>query len=166
MDVFIAALLIFLLRICDQSLSTVRALLTAKSKPLYAGLVGLLESIVWIVAVSKVIQDIDDAWLIIGYAMGFSIGTILGSYIESWIGFGNVVVRVFASINDSNLAEPLRSQGFGVTVINGEGIKGSVRIYWCIVPKRKLKLVRQIIKETTPNAYVTTDLANPVSLKK
>ena len=60
----------------------------------------------------------------------------------------------------------LREKGFGVTVINGEGKDGTVKIYWCIIPRRKLKSALQIIKKVNPDAYVTTDSANPTSLKK
>lgn len=166
MTVFIGALTIFFLRLSDQSLGTIRALLITKNKPFYAGLVGLIESTIWILAVSKVIEDIDDTLLIAGYALGFGAGTILGSYIEGLMGFGDVVIRVFSSIDDPSVAEPLRENGFRVTVINGEGLKGAVRIYWCITPKRKLKSALKIIESTNPNAYVTTDLANPRTLKK
>ncbi|MEJ6734012.1 MAG: DUF5698 domain-containing protein [Flavobacteriales bacterium] len=166
MTVFIAALSIFFLRLSDQSLGTIRALLITKNKPLYAGLIGLIESVIWILAVSKVIEDIDDNLLIAGYALGFAAGTIIGSYIEGFMGFGDMVIRVFSSIDDPSVADPLRKEGFGVTVINGEGLKGAVRIYWCIAPKRKLKTALKIIESTNPNAYVTTDLANPRALRK
>jgi uncharacterized protein YebE (UPF0316 family) len=166
MEVFIAALSIFFLRLADQSLGTIRALLITKNKPFYAGFIALIESIIWILAVSKVIQDIDDSILIAGYALGFATGTILGSYIENILGFGNVVVRVFSPNESPNVADKLREMGYGVTVINGEGIKGSVRINWCIIPKRKLKIVLNVIQEINPDAYVTTDIANPISLKK
>jgi len=166
MNIFLAALTIFSLRLFDQSLSTVRALLTAKNRPVYAGLVGLVESVIWLLAVSKVIEDIDDSLLIAGYALGFAAGTILGSYIEGFLGFGHVVVRVFSSIESPSVAEPLRAKGYGVTVIDGKGIKGSVRIYWCIIPKRKLRGDLKIIESTNPNAFITTDLANPISLRK
>ena len=166
MKIFIATLIIFFLRLADQSLGTVRALLITKNRPFYAGLVGLIESVIWILAVSKVIGDIDDSILIAGYAFGFAAGTILGSYIERLLGFGDVVVRVFSSADANSLAEPLRTEGFGVTVINGEGLKGNVRIYWCITSKRKLKKVLKIIESVNPDAYITTDLANPISLKK
>lgn len=166
MKIFIAALIIFFLRLADQSLGTVRALLITKNKPYYAGLVGLVESVIWILAVSKVIGDINDSILIAGYALGFAAGTILGSYIEGFLGFGDVVVRVFSSVDAPSVADPLRKEGFGVTVINGEGLKGNVRIYWCITSKRKLKKALKIIESVNPNAYITTDLANPMSLKK
>lgn len=166
MTVFIAALTIFFLRLSDQSLGTIRALLITKNKPFYAGLVGLIESVIWILAVSKVIEDIDDNMLIAGYALGFGAGTILGSYIEGFMGFGDVVIRVFSSIDAPSVAEPLRENGYRVTVINGEGLKGAVRIYWCIAPKRKLKKALKIIESTNPKAYITTDLANPRTLRK
>ena len=86
--------------------------------------------------------------------------------IEKIVGVGNIVVRVFSSMKDPSVAQALRDQGYGVTVINGEGKDGTVRIYWCIIPRRKLKLVLKIIKDINPGAYVTTDLANPISLKK
>ncbi len=166
MDLLIAAFIIFCLRLADQSLGTMRALLISKNRPVYAGFIGLIESAIWIVAVSQVIKDIDDTILIVGYALGFATGTILGSYIESALGFGDVVVRVFTSENSNNLADPLREQGFGVTVINGEGKDGTVKIYWCVTPKRKLKHVMSIIHANNPNAFITTDSANPISMKK
>ena len=166
MELFLSAVIIFILRVADQSLGTMRSLLVAKNKPYYAALVGLIESAIWIIAVAQVIKDVNDPILIASYAIGFASGTIFGSYIESILGVGNIVVRVFSSVNDPNIAKALRKHGFAVTVINAEGRDGPVRIYWCIVPRRKLKAVLQIIREINPNAFVTTDLANPISLKK
>ena len=166
MNLLFSAFIIFVLRVADQSLGTMRALLVARNKPIYAALIGLVESAIWIIAVSQVIKDIDDPVLIIAYASGFAAGTIFGSYIERIVGVGNMVVRVFSSVNDPSVADPLRNEGYAVTVINGEGRDGAVRIYLCIVPRRKIKSVLNIIKEINPNAYVTTDSANPTSLKK
>ena len=166
MELLISALFIFFLRVTDQSLGTMRARLVSRNKPIYAALIGLVESAIWIIAVAKVINDIDKPILIAGYAIGFAAGTILGYYAERILGLGDVVIRVFASIKSPSVAEALRDQGYGVTVINGEGRDGVVRIYWCIIPRRKLKSVLKIIKEINPDAYVTTDSANPISLKK
>jgi uncharacterized protein YebE (UPF0316 family) len=143
-----------------------RALLVSKNKPIYAALIGLVESAIWIVAISQVIKDIDDPILIGAYATGFAAGTILGTYIERIVGVGNIVVRVFTTINSPSVAETLRDNGHGVTVIDGEGKDGPVKIYLCVIPRRKLKSVLQMIEEINPNAYITTDMANPTSLKK
>ena len=166
MDLFFSALIIFSLRLADQSLGTFRALLVSKNRPIYAALIGLIESAIWIVAISQVVKDIDDPVLISAYAAGFAAGTILGSYIERIVGVGNIVVRVFCPANSPSVAETLRENGHGVTVIDGEGKDGAVKIYLCVIARRKLKSVLSTIEEINPNAYITTDMANPTSLKK
>ena len=166
MELIFSALIIFSLRLADQSLGTMRALLVAKNKPIYAALIGLVESAIWIVAISQVIKDIDDPVLIGAYAAGFAAGTILGTYIERIVGVGNIVVRVFTPSNSPSVAETLRDNGHGVTVIDGEGKDGPVKIYLCVIPRRKLKSVLSMIEKINPNAYITTDMANPTSLKK
>ena len=166
MELIFSALIIFSLRLADQSLGTMRSLLVAKNKPIYAALIGLVESAIWIVAISQVIKDIDDPVLIAAYAAGFAAGTILGSYIERIVGVGNIVVRVFSPANSPSVAEVLRENGHGVTVIDGEGKDGPVKIYLCVIPRRKLKSVLKMIVKITPKAYITTDMANPTSLRK
>ena len=166
MELIFSALIIFTLRLADQSLGTMRALLVSKNKPIYAAVIGLVESAIWIVAISQVIKDIDDPILIGAYATGFAAGTILGTYIERIVGVGNIVVRVFTASNSPSVAETLRDNGHGVTVIDGEGKDGPVKIYLCVIPRRKLKSVLSMIEEINPNAYITTDMANPTSLKK
>ena len=166
MELIFSALIIFSLRLADQSLGTMRALLVSKNKPIYAALIGLVESAIWIVAISQVIKDIDDPVLIGAYAAGFAAGTILGTYIERIVGVGNIVVRVFTTSNSPSVAETLRDNGHGVTVIDGEGKDGPVKIYLCVIPRRKLKSVLSMIEKINPNAYITTDMANPTSLKK
>jgi len=166
MDLIISALIIFMLRLADQSLGTMRALLVSKNKPIFAALIGLVESAIWIIAISQVIKDIDDPILISAYASGFAAGTILGSYIERIVGVGNIVVRVFCPVNSPSVAENLREKGHGVTVIDGQGKDGPVKIYWCVISRRKLKSVLNMIEEINPKAYVTTDMTSPISLKK
>ena len=166
MELIFSALIIFSLRLADQSLGTMRTLLVSKNKPIYAALIGLVESAIWIVAISQVIKDIDDPVLIGAYAAGFAAGTILGSYIERIVGVGNIVVRVFCPANSPSVAERLREDGYGVTIIDGEGKDGPVKIYLCVIPRRKLKSVLNMIEEINPNSFITTDMANPTSLKK
>ena len=166
MELMFAALIIFSLRLADLSLGTMRALLVAKNKPIFAALIGLVESAIWIVAVSQVIKDIADPLLIGAYAAGFAAGTILGSYIERIVGVGNIVVRVFCSANSPSVAETLREKGHGVTIIDGHGKDGPVKIYLCVIPRRRLKTVLDMIKEINPDSFITTDMANPTSLKK
>ena len=165
MTLFFSALLIFVLRLIDQSLTTVRALVVTKN-PVLGAFIGLVESAIWILAVSQVIKDINDPVLIAAYAFGFAGGTLLGIQLEKFIGIGSAVVRVFSPSKSARVAKNLRKKGFMVTEINAKGRDGAVTISWCIVPRRKLSKVLSIIKSVNPDAYVTTDLANPTSLRK
>ena len=165
MTLFLSALLIFVLRLIDQSLTTVRALVVTKN-PVPGALIGLIESAIWIVAVSQVIKDINDPFLIAAYAFGFAAGTLLGIQLEKFIGLGSAVVRVFSPSKSTSISKILREKGFLVTDINAKGRDGAVTISWCIVPRKKLSKVLAIIRSVNPDAYVTTDFANPTSLRK
>ena len=165
MTLFLSALLIFILRLIDQSLTTIRALVVTK-KPFLGAFIGLVESAIWILAVSQVIKDINDPVLIAAYAFGFAGGTLLGIQLEKFIGIGSAVVRVFSPSKSARIAKKLRKKGFMVTEINAKGRDGAVTISWCIVPRRKVRKVLQIVKSVNPDAYVTTDLATPTSLRK
>ena len=166
MNILIAALSIFLLRLLDQTLGTLRILYVNKGKPLFGAILGFIESAIWIVAISQVIQDLNDPFLIFGYALGFAAGTIMGSYIENTIAIGDIVVRIFVpkDSDSEKVAKELRINGLGVTIINGEGMQGEVTIAWCVTPRKRLKEVIRIISEITPDAYVTTEPTNPTKL--
>ena len=166
MDIVFAALTIFSLKLADTSLGTMRTLLVNRNKPIYAALVGLLESGIWIVAITQVAKAWNDPVLMAAFAVGFAAGIIFGSYIERMVGVGNIIVRVFCPSNSPSVAEKLRENGHGVTVIDGEGKDGPVKVYLCIIQRRKLKSVLKMIEKINPNSFITTDMANPTSLKK
>ena len=90
----------------------------------------------------------------------------MGSYIESSIAIGDVVVRIFTSKTEEsvNLSKELRDAGFGVTVINGEGMQGEVAILWCVTPRKKLKKVINLVEKVCPEAYLTTEPTSPTKL--
>ena len=62
------------------------------------------------------------------------------------------------------VAMELRDKGFGVTIINGEGMHGEVTIAWCVTPRKRVKEVLKIVSEINPDAYVTTEATNPTKL--
>ena len=166
MNIFLAVIYIFFLRLIDQTLGTLRALYVNKGRPWIGAALGFIESAIWVLAISQVIKDLDDPLLIIGYALGFAAGTISGSYIESSIAIGDVVVRIFIQRDENSdlLANELRTNGFGVTVINGEGMQGEVSIAWCVTPRKQVKKVLNIVSDISPNAYVTTEATSPTYL--
>ena len=164
-EVFLSALLIFGLRLADVSLSTVRLLYVVRGQKLPAFLLSFVSSIVWLVAVAQVINDINTPLKVIAYALGFAVGTALGSTISGWVSRGHSLVRIISPVSEPQTAETLRDAGFYVTVINAEGRDGEVRVSFSIVPRRKLRTVLNVVAEVNPRAYVTIEEVSPRQVK-
>ena len=105
MNILLAALSIFFLRLLDQTLGTLRVLYVNKGKPVFGAVLGFIESAIWVVAISRVIQDLNDPLLIFGYALGFASGTATLHFFG--VGIGSIAIKTkFSSI-------VLRIAGFG-----------------------------------------------------
>lgn len=155
MDLFLSALMIFSLRLVDVSLGTIRIVLLTRGEAWKAGLIGFVESMTWVFAASQVLRNLDDPVRMVGFAAGFGAGTFLGVLIERWLAMGSRIVRVIAPIGSPQAADALRAAGYAVTVLNGEGLHGDVRLAFTVVPRRRLKEVLAIVEEINPEAFVT-----------
>jgi uncharacterized protein YebE (UPF0316 family) len=60
MDALFGALLIFLLRLCDVSLGTLRALYVVRGDRRVAVPLAFGESLVWIIAISRIMKEVTD----------------------------------------------------------------------------------------------------------
>lgn len=61
-------LLIFLARICDVTIGTLRIVMVAKGQKFWAPVMGFFEVLIWIVTMTKVVQNLDNWLCYIGYA--------------------------------------------------------------------------------------------------
>lgn len=93
------------------------------------------------------------------YAAAFSLGNYLGVTIESKIAVGLASIQVVVNLEDGEvLADILREQGYGVTIIEGKGKNESIKNLLFIQLKRK-KIPEAIIliKQHNPEAYITVN---------
>jgi uncharacterized protein YebE (UPF0316 family) len=157
MSAFLSALLIFSLRVVDVSIDTVRIVFLIQGRRWLAGGLGLVQAFVFIFAVAQVLRDLDDPARMVGYAVGFATGTVLGSSIERWIGMGQAIIRVIVPFDTPQVASTLRASGFGVTVIGAEGLQGPVRVTLVVVPRRRTADAIRLIRRVNPEAFVTIE---------
>jgi uncharacterized protein YebE (UPF0316 family) len=161
LESLLGALAIFALRVTDVSLGTIRSLFTIRGYRLVAGCLGIAESGIFIFAISRVIASAgQDTFKMVGYATGFATGTVLGITIERWIGSGTILVRVISPKHAVRLRAMLLNEGFGVTAIRGEGREGEVVVLFIVAPRKRGKIVIQLVKEIDPEAFMTIE---PVS---
>jgi uncharacterized protein YebE (UPF0316 family) len=149
-------LFIFLARICDVSLATVRMLLVLRGRRYPAACIGLVEASVYVGALSRVMKNIDDPWKILAYGMGFASGTIIGSVIEERLAIGHVALQVIpAEGMAEELLSVLRTAGYGVTVLQGRGMTGPKEILLVSTDRKTLPRLSSIIEEFAPDSFVT-----------
>ena len=89
-------ILIFLARICDVSIGTMRIIFVSKGKKNIAPVLGFFEVLIWITAISKIMQNLDNYVNYIAYAGGFATGNFIGMLIEERLAMGILMIRVFA----------------------------------------------------------------------
>lgn len=153
----IGALLIFFLRVIDVSLATVRLLMSVRGRKFVAAGLGFVEILIWITAVGTALQNMS-SWLhVVAYAAGFAAGTFVGLTIEERLAIGMAVVRVTSRHAGVELAEALRSMGFGVTESAGQGREGTVEIISTAVRRRDIPKVLKEIERWDPQAFVLVE---------
>jgi len=150
-------LLIFLARMTDVSLGTVRIMLLNKGKRFLAPLLGFIEILIWLLAIRQIFLHLTNPLCYIAYAGGFAMGNFVGMHIEERLAIGHEVIRVITNKDASNLIQILNSQGYGATSIDAKGSQGNVHVIFTIVKRSQLKEVIEIIKKYNPKAFYTVE---------
>jgi uncharacterized protein YebE (UPF0316 family) len=151
------ALLIFVAEMCVVTLATLRIIFIARGQWILAPLLGCGEIMIWLFAIGKTMQNLDDPACFLGFALGFTLGNFLGILIEKKLAMGTVTVRIITHRNPGMLIDALRAASFGVTCVEGQGATGPVQIVLTIVKRRQLAEVMALIDEHHPQAFYAVD---------
>lgn len=149
--------LIFLARAMDMSLSTLRIVFISQGRALLAALTGFFESLLWILVVAQALKHLSDPFCVLAYAGGFATGNIAGLWIEGRLAMGIRVLRIIVPGEVESLVSALRAADFGVTVAEGEGSRGPVRILFTLVRRRDVERALDILRTESPGAFFTLE---------
>ena len=144
---------IFLGRMLDVPLSTLRIIFVARGEKKIAPLIGFVEVFIWVIIISQVISRANSLTSYLAFAGGYAAGTYLGLYIESWIGFGFIKYRIFTTLNGRALVTALNQNGFGSTLVHGEGAVEAIDIVETVVGRKSGPKVEQLISEFDSKAF-------------
>jgi uncharacterized protein YebE (UPF0316 family) len=150
-------IVIFLLRIVDVTLDTMRVLFMVRGRRVPAGILGFLMALVWIIAVGNAMKHLDSIWHILGYAAGYGTGTMVGITIENIVAFGLIQLRIVSKHGGVEIAEGLRDRGYGATEFSGFGRDGAVEIVQSVVQRAHLNEVLAIVDKFDDTAFVTVE---------
>lgn len=155
-------LVIFVIRVGDMSLDTLRVLFVVRGRRLPVWVVGFLQSALWVVAVSSVLSQLDNPLNLLGYAAGFATGSVVGLALEERLAIGHNHLRVISSQRGSAIAEAVRAAGYAVTELAGRGKDGTVSILTTSVRRRDIENVRQAVLAADPEAFLTLTEVRPL----
>lgn len=156
MSIILQALFIFIARIADVSMGTMRTILLVKGQRKIASMLGFFEVMIFLIVLGKVVGNIDKPVLILAYCLGYAVGNIVGSKIEEKLSIGRVVAQVIVKDMLEELVESLRGAGFGVTIFEGEGKEGKSYMLNIILNRKQVRKLNEIIDNCDCGAFITT----------
>lgn len=157
-------LFIFFARVFDVSLATFRTLMVVQGRKIPASIIGFFEVSIYITALSKVVSSLDNPFNLLAYGLGFACGNYVGITIENKIALGNLAVQIILKKSgNKELMEVLRENGFGVTVIVGQGLEGTKDILSVAINRKDLNNLKKIVYQYDKNAFITVNNINPIS---
>ena len=131
---------------------------TVKGKDLVASLIGLIEITVWFLIVKEALNTNNNSiWIVIAYALGFSVGTYIGGKISKKFIKSNLEVQVILSSKDNNIVDKIRKEGYGVTTIVVSGSKNEKYMLYIQIKNQSLEHLKEIIKKLDKQAFMVVN---------
>ena len=104
----ILPLLIFISRLGDVTMATLRHIFISKGLKKIVPILGFFEVLIWLVAMMQVFSHLDNIACFIAWAAGFSAGTYLGMYLEEKLALGMQIIRIITSDDTDKLVEAFK----------------------------------------------------------
>lgn len=149
--------LIFLSRIIDVSFGTIRIVMVSKGQKIWAPVLGFFEILIWLLAISRIFQNLDNWTCYFAYAGGFACGNYVGLLIEEKLAVGIVKLQIITRMNAENLIKALKEAGYGITHHSARGGSEDVSIIYSIINRKEIKKVEKIVKSSNPKAFYSVE---------
>jgi uncharacterized protein YebE (UPF0316 family) len=150
-------LIIFIARIFDVSLGTLRIIFLSRGRRTLAPIFGFFEVLIWIIVIAQIVRNVTNIVGYLAYAAGFAAGNYIGMMIEEKLAIGMLSVRVIMAQNGQELVHQLHVAGYGATSLEAEGAIGHVTMVYTIIKRKNLGRVVGIIKGLNPKAFFSVE---------
>ena len=152
---------IFISKIIENSLGTLRLIVVASGKKNLGAILQFIITLVWIIVTGTVVQNISkDPLTILFFAFGSYIGSYSGSLIEEKLAMGsNLLMAIINNYSATIICNELTKKGVGITSFNGEGTFNKKKILLIFVSRKKQSEVTHIIKTIDKKAMIISERA-------
>ena len=166
MSTIVLGVLVCCARIIDVSIGTIRTINIVQGRTKIAFFLGFIESGMWLMVTSTVLYKVMQSPLLgVFYALGFSLGNVVGITIEKKLAMGHSVFRIISREKPKELADAIRKAGFAVTTFQGEGYKGDVTLLYVVVQRKELAKITKLVQEIEKDAFYIFETAGNMSKK-
>src|SRR3970040_1187149 len=122
MNIWLLGILVFLARIVDVSVGTLRTISIVQGRTKVAFFLAFIETSVWLLVLSAVLPKVIESPLLgLFYAFGFATGNVVEILVEKRLAMGYTNFRIITSQYAKEITSSLREKGFAVTNFEGEG---------------------------------------------
>lgn len=149
--------LIFLARICDVTIGTIRIIFVSRGNKVAASFLGFFEVLIWLIAIGQIMKNLNNVLCYFAYAGGFAMGNFIGITLEEKLAMGVLVVRIITRKDATQLFEELKEEGFGITMLDAQGATGPVNIIYTVIKRSALPTVVEMIKTFNPKAFYSIE---------
>jgi uncharacterized protein YebE (UPF0316 family) len=154
----ILPLLIFLARIGDVSMETIRVIYISKGIKYLAPIIAFFEIVIWLLAMEVVMSDLANIANFFAFAFGFASGTYIGLVIEERLSIGMVILRVISTGESMDeLVTFMQSENLGVTSLDAHGARGDVKVILSLVNRTDVPRLTAHIRTTNPHAFFSIE---------
>lgn len=154
----ILPILIFVSQVLILSLSTLRIIYLSRYMRFTVAAIGFVEVLLWLFAVSAIVQNLTNPLYYIAYASGFAVGNYAGVVLEGKVASGIRLVRVITKRRATKMIKELRKERCRLTNVlaMGEGFK-QVNVLYIIVKRKNLNKIAGIIRKHHPKSFFSVE---------
>ncbi|MDX2160921.1 MAG: DUF5698 domain-containing protein [bacterium] len=161
-EALITAGIIFVLRVVNNAVGTVRLVTLARGQRWITAVLGFFEALVFAVTISGVVTDLSNILNLVAYCGGFSVGAWVGMIVEARFVKSFVIINIFTNEKGHEIALALREKGYGVTEMGGQGRAGEVSMLRSVAGSRDVSGIMAVIRSVHPEAFVAVEQARSV----
>lgn len=154
LDLLVSVGVILLLRMIGVTFDTLRILMVVRSRKLLAWGFGFCQTLAYLGTIGFVVSDLGNWTKILGYAIGFATGLVIGMTVENRLAIGYTNLQIVSPNRGLETAERLRDLGYAVTEVSAHGKDGAVEVLYISVLRKYEASIYQIISKLDPDAFI------------
>jgi len=151
---------IFVAKLLEVAIATVRVVLTARGNRLAASLLSAIEITIWLVVTSTVLLGLsEDPLMAVAFGLAFVAGIYLGILIEDKLALGLAQIEIIAEAETAReITNKLRDNGYGITTYEGEGLEGKKTSIEMKVLRKDIPITMRLLKDYDQLFVTVTDI--------